>query len=59
MTQETPHGLSPEPTPPTDAPPPRKPWVEPRISPAIDVLEATTMFASVESGLPPGKPRHE
>lgn len=30
--------------------PARKPFVEPRISDAVDVLEATTFFQAVDSG---------
>ena len=33
-----------------DAPPTRKPFVEPTISSPVDVLEATTFFQAVESG---------
>jgi hypothetical protein len=34
----------------TASAPARKPFVEPRISDAVDVLEATTFFQAVDSG---------
>ncbi len=35
------------------APPAKKPFVEPEVSSPIDVLEATTFFQVVDSGLIP------
>lgn len=34
----------------TEQTPEKKPFVAPRITPPVDVLEATTFFQSVESG---------
>jgi hypothetical protein len=51
VRKETPESAAP---PPVDAAanaaPARKPFVEPKISSPVDVLEATTFFQAVDSG---------